>query len=168
MKTKEMKKHVKAKFADDKQARKARKKALSGMKADQRKEAKKNDKASAKQQKKALKQDIKAMSKEDKRIAKKEDKFYKKLKKRPRRRIIWAIIVLLIVWLLVSFGSVIGDFAGLFGGITLESESDEAKAALANGEQVAELISDEGIVLLKNEDNLLPLVDGKVNVFGYN
>ncbi|HWQ98103.1 MAG TPA: hypothetical protein VN538_08455, partial [Clostridia bacterium] len=32
---------------------------------------------------------------------------------------------------------------------------------------IAEEIANEGIVLLKNADGLLPLSDGKVNVFGY-
>ena len=45
-------------------------------------------------------------------------------------------------------------------------QTEEAKAAREAGEKFATEISDEGIILLKNENDLLPLVNKKVNIFG--
>ena len=45
-------------------------------------------------------------------------------------------------------------------------QTEEAKAAREAGEKFATDISDEGIVLLKNENDLLPLTNKKVNIFG--
>lgn len=46
-------------------------------------------------------------------------------------------------------------------------DSDEAEAATADAMAVSEEVENEGIVLLKNEENALPLTSNKVNVFGY-
>ncbi len=42
-----------------------------------------------------------------------------------------------------------------------------AKDALLAGEKIADQIADEGMILLKNEEELLPLQNNKVNVFGF-
>lgn len=50
----------------------------------------------------------------------------------------------------------------------IDITTPEAKDARAKSIQVSELITDEGIVLLQNKDNMLPMTDNKkVNVFGW-
>ena len=72
--------------------------------------------------------------------------------KNPFRR---TISVILAVILIFSSGTVV------FAASDLISEETAAKSV-----EIAEKIESEGIVLLKNEDNILPLETGKVNVFG--
>ncbi|MEG2054395.1 MAG: glycoside hydrolase family 3 C-terminal domain-containing protein, partial [Oscillospiraceae bacterium] len=49
--------------------------------------------------------------------------------------------------------------------ISLDSETPQGQAARNAAAVVAREVSDEGIVLLKNQDNSLPLKNSKVNVF---
>ncbi|MBR4857727.1 MAG: glycoside hydrolase family 3 C-terminal domain-containing protein [Clostridia bacterium] len=72
--------------------------------------------------------------------------------KNPFRR---TISVILAVIMIFSSGTVV------FAASDLISEETSAKSV-----EIAEKIESEGIVLLKNEDNILPLETGKVNVFG--
>ena len=46
-------------------------------------------------------------------------------------------------------------------------DSEEAVAARESGKALAELVAAEGAVLMKNENNVLPLKNKKVNVFGF-
>ena len=54
-------------------------------------------------------------------------------------------------------------------GIKFEREAQNKKEATANGDKVTERICEEGMILLKNENNALPLKkNAKVSVFGKN
>ncbi len=50
---------------------------------------------------------------------------------------------------------------------TLDLDDPDVQSARQKSTETAKEITDEGIVLLKNEGNALPLTAGKVNVFGY-
>ena len=167
-KSSDWKKQVKKEFLADKEQRKARREELANLPADQRRAEQRSDREQRKQAKKDRKLVIKAMPKEERKAAKKQDKYYRKLETRPRRYIVNGILIALLVYAVFAIAPYKGDIDELMGGINLTTDTAEAKAALAHGEEVAEMISDEGIVLLKNEGDLLPLQDLKLNVFGFN
>lgn len=92
-------------------------------------------------------------------------KAYKKRAHRARRIVAWVIVVCL----LAGAGYAVAPFVQNVGavlGLKYTTDTPEAKAALAAGPAVAAQISDEGIVLLKNVNNALPLTNTRVNVFG--
>ena len=64
-------------------------------------------------------------------------------------------LVSLILAVFIVFSSFVSGFAALI------SEETTAKSV-----EIAERIENEGVVLLKNEDEVLPLKSKKVNVFG--
>lgn len=79
---------------------------------------------------------------------------------------------------LLVIGLIVGDFVcakySSFITKTLcnsntDFSSDEAQLALSSSDEAVQKISEEGIVLLKNKDNALPLKDNekKINLFGY-
>lgn len=82
-------------------------------------------------------------------------KYFKRLARRKRVLITWAVIIGLIVLL---FGSWIY-------GVTRPLTSEQT-AAREHAREVAKEVMDEGIVLLRNENNVLPLSEKKVSVFG--
>lgn len=149
------KKELKQKAKDDFNAKKE---LLSELSKSQKKELLREEKAERKEA-------IGTLSKEEKKAAKRYDKYYKKLKNRPRTRVIWGVLLLLAVYLIVQFGPYVGDIRALLS-IEIPSDTKEAEAAREYGESVAEKISDEGLVLLENDENLLPLKEKKINVFG--
>ena len=66
-------------------------------------------------------------------------------------------------------GSFLAPLVHNLGDILSQTYTDhtpEAQEARAAGEAFSTDISDEGIVLLKNENDLLPLENPRVNVFG--
>ncbi|MDR1184872.1 MAG: glycoside hydrolase family 3 C-terminal domain-containing protein [Coriobacteriales bacterium] len=154
---------------DDKLKRKERKEEISALPADQQQPEKQKDKDARKESKANRKAQIRAMGKPEKKAAKKHDKVYRKVKARPRRAVVWGLVLCLVVFALATVAPMVKDISGLFA-LTLDSDSPVAPAALENAKAVARDISDEGIVLLKNEGGALPLVsDGgtpKINVFG--
>ena len=164
---KELKEQVKEEFLADKAKRKVRQQELTVLPTEQQKAAQKTDKEQRKLAKQERKLAIKAMSKEERKAAKKHDKFYRKLETSPRRYTVNAILIALLVFGIFSAAPFVGDISDLMGGINLTTDTPEAQAARAHGEEIAEMISDEGIVLLKNEDGVLPLQDPKLNVFGF-
>ena len=163
---KQLKTEVKEQFIKDKAGKKARRVELSKMDADKKRLEKKEDR----QEKKALKKDrklfVKTLSGTDKKEAKNYDKLYKKLRKRPRKYAMLGVFLLAVVFVGIKVSPIIADVSELMS-LELISDTPEAKAALEYGQTVAEEISDEGIVLLKNDDSLLPLMNKQVNVFGY-
>jgi beta-glucosidase len=161
------KKQINEEFRANQDKRKARRQELSQMPAEQRKAEERADRESAKAAKKARKLAIKAMPKDEQKLAKRHDKYYRSLETRPVRYTVWAIVLLLVAFAVFSIAPYKGDIDELMGGINLTTDTPAAKAALAHGEEVAEMISDEGIVLLKNDGDLLPLQNPKINVFGF-
>ena len=57
-------------------------------------------------------------------------------------------------------------FSLMFGNVAFATSGDIDPAIIAETKEVAVQIESEGIVLLKNEDNFLPLENKKVNIFG--
>lgn len=163
---KELKAKVKGEFADYKAKRAETKMRIQQLDQSEQAAARKKIKADAKEAKQLRKAALKAMPKAERKQEKRHDKYFKKLKTRPRRYTIWAVVLLLFVYVGVTYGPVLGDISDLMK-LKLTTETQAAIDARAHGESVAELISDEGLVLLKNENESLPLKDKKVNVFGF-
>jgi len=163
---KELRKNVTAEVRAERARRKAKRKEIRALPRGERAAAAKAEKAARKAARLERKSAIRAMAKEEKRAAKKHDRLMKRIWKRPRRIVIWAIVLCLLAFGIFSASPYIGDFASLYS-MKIDSNTPEGDAARANGAKVAEEISDEGIVLLKNADGLLPLSGEKLNVFGY-
>lgn len=80
-----------------------------------------------------------------------------------------ALISIAVLLVVVLLGMTVYPIALKVGTIMSQKYTDQTEEAIAAreaGEAFATQISDEGIVLLKNEDDLLPLVNKKVNIFG--
>ncbi|MFV0556376.1 MAG: glycoside hydrolase family 3 C-terminal domain-containing protein [Lactovum sp.] len=165
---KELKQTVLQQFKEDKLAKKARKKEISLMSAEDKKVAIEEDKQLRKEKKKERKAYLKTLNKEEKKVEKKKNKIYKKLKSRPRRWTIWGILIALILFIVVKFGPLVTDMAVTLSSkhITVKVGTKKAKEAIKEADKISQEIADEGMVLLKNEDKSLPLADKKVNVFG--
>lgn len=161
------KKKVKEEFRADQDKRKARRDELAKLPADQRRAAERSDREQKRQAKKERALAIKSMPKAEKKSAKRHDTYYRKLETRPVRYTINALLIALLMYGVFAAAPYKGDFDELMGGVNLTTDTTEAQVARAHGEEVAEMISDEGIVLLKNEGGLLPLQNPKLNVFGF-
>ena len=82
------------------------------------------------------------------------------------KKIIVLVVVLVIVALIGNAAYPIVHNLSVIMSQQYTDQTEEAQAAREAGEKFATDISDEGIVLLKNENDLLPLVNKKVNIFG--
>ena len=82
------------------------------------------------------------------------------------KKIVVLVVVLLIVALIGNAAYPIIHNLSVIMSQEYTDQTEEAKAAREAGEKFATEISDEGIILLKNENDLLPLVNKKVNIFG--
>ncbi|SDW08932.1 beta-glucosidase [Marinococcus luteus] len=118
---------------------------------EEKKNLRKEDKTKLKQ----WKQDIKnTEDKKEKKAKKKGYKKYKKIRRRP-----YILMSLLLVILLIG-----GTFLNWYLSATAPLTDEQAGAA-EESREVAEQMMEESIVMLKNDD-ILPLEDKKVNVFG--
>lgn len=162
------KQEIVQKVKEDKLKLRERKKEIAALPETERKAAIQHDKVLHKEQKQQTKLKMKALSRNDRRAMKKEAKAYRKIKNRPRRFAGWSIVAAVVILLFAQFGPTVSNIIDMLTGkhITAVTDSPEAIAAREHGEQIAEEIANEGIVLLKNEDDHLPLQDKKVNVFG--
>ena len=169
---KEIKRAAVQAVKEDKAARKARKEQIAALPADQQKAAKAADKAANKQAKaeakKAQKEARKSMTRKERRRDKRDARITKKVRNRPRRAVGWGIFgvfVLIIAIVAAPFVADIGDLLGRH----VDTNTPEGEAARAHSTEVAAEIADEGLVLLKNEDDLMPLEgDNKnINVFSF-
>lgn len=163
---KELRKTVTAEVKAERARRKAKRTEIRALPRGEQSAARKAEKAARKAAKLERKHAIQAMPKQEKRTAKKHDKLTKRIWNRPRRIVIWAVVLCLLAFGIFSAAPYIGDFTSLYS-MKIDSNTPAGDAARANGAKVAEEIADEGIVLLKNTDDLLPLTGGKLNVFGY-
>ncbi len=162
---KEIKQKAKQLFLDDKAKLKARKLELEKMSDEEKAKAKNVDKEQKAQAKKARKAEIAKLEGDAKKQAKKQDKYYKKYKRRPVKYSIWGVIILLLVLLFIKIAPTLSDISELLT-LDIDTSTPEGVEARENGEKLAREITDEGVVLLKNEDELLPLQEKKLNVFG--
>ncbi len=166
----EIKKDALARVAAEKDAARARKAELKAMAPEERRAAKAADRTAARAAKKQAKADRKAarssMTRAERREAKRRERVYRKVKHRPRRLIGWSVVVVVVALVVVLAAPVVSDIRRLLS-IDIDTTTAEGVAAREYGTQLAEEISDEGIVLLKNDDGVLPLSDRTVNVFSF-
>lgn len=118
----------------------------------QRRELRKKDKQAIK----AWKARIKAVDdKHERRAQKKGYRTFTRLQRRPRVIITWVILILIPVILFAWWYSV-----------ATRPLTSEQQAARNVSLSVARQVAEEGVVLLKNEDDVLPLTDAKLSIFG--
>ncbi|WP_456271154.1 glycoside hydrolase family 3 N-terminal domain-containing protein [Bacillus sp. AK031] len=167
-KRKAKKQEIIQRVKEDKAMRKERKKEIADLPKEERKTAIASDKKLRKEQKNNRKEELKSLSRKERKVEKKDAKMYKKIKNRPRRFTGWAVFAVLILSIGGTVGPTITSVVENMSGkhITIDTTSAEADRAREAADIVSEKISDEGLVLLKNENNSLPLADKKVNVFG--
>ena len=94
----------------------------------------------------------------------------KKKMSKKKFRIVWSSILSFLIIIIVAANVALAQFSDVISAYfsTIDLESAEAVKARENSEIVVEQIADEGIVLLQNNENALPLSEGeKVNVFGW-
>jgi len=135
-----------------------RKKSVKG---DERKTVAKEQKQKIKDWKSGLK----ALDKKERKLQKKAHKAYKKRMRLPGTVAVWVVVLLIIGMIGNSLSPIVTNMSHIMGQ-KFTDQTPEAQAARAAGEAFSTDISDEGIVLLKNEDDLLPLNNKKVNIFG--
>lgn len=87
-----------------------------------------------------------------------QKKGYKLFKKLLRRKFVLATWIIIVAVIAILFGS-------WYYGAT-RPLTDEQKTAREHSQLVARDVMDEGIVLVRNENNVLPLQSKKVSVFG--
>lgn len=171
MNRKQIKQDAKEKYRADKEAKKIRKSELKEMEKADAKKAKAEDKQAAKAAKQSRKSEIKEMEKADKKEAKYFEKKYKRERTKVRRYTKWGILAVIVVAIYATVAPIVGPILseiGEIGDYDFTTDTPEAEAARVNAKDVAQQITDEGLVLLENEDNVLPLKDEKkLNVFGF-
>lgn len=128
-------------------------------------EARKAVVSEQKQKIKDWKASLSGLEKQEKKAQKKAFKAYKKRMKRTGTIVAW-VAVLCVLALIVNAASPLIHNIGTILSLTYTDQTPEAQQARAAGEAFATDISDEGIILLKNENDLLPLANKKVNIFG--
>lgn len=154
---------------DYKRIGKAEAVAYIGRKRAARGEERKQVKAEQKQKIKTWKLTLKQQDKKQRRLQKKAYKAYKKRMARPRTIAAWVAVALVLALIWSAIGGFVTPIVHNLGTIMSQKFTDqtpEAQAARAAGEAFSTDISDEGIVLLKNENDLLPLSNRRVNIFG--
>lgn len=165
---KNWKNQIKQEVKKDKQDKKAKMKEINNLPKEIRKVKKTELRKQRKQDKKQMKADLKELDRKERKRKKKHNKMYKKIKNRPRRYGIWGGILLLILIPFINYFPYISNAFVVLSGrdVTAVTDSPEGIAAREQGEELSKEISDEGIVLIRNEEDHLPLEDKKVNVFG--
>lgn len=118
------------------------------------------------QAKKARAEARKTATRAERRSAKRRERVYRKVKNRPRRLIGWTALGLVVVLICVAVAPTVGDVRRLLS-IDIDTSTEAGTEARAYGVALAEEISDEGIVLLENEDDVLPLTSDTLNVFSF-
>ncbi|MDL4841971.1 glycoside hydrolase family 3 N-terminal domain-containing protein [Aquibacillus rhizosphaerae] len=167
-KRKYKKQEILQRVREDKAKRKERKQEIAALPETDRKAEIESDKLLRKDQKKQRKEELKSLSRKERKVAKKEAKMYKKLRNRPRRFTGWAVFATLLLIIGITVGPTVTSILANVTGkhITIDTTSEEADEAREAADVVSEEIANEGLVLLKNENNSLPLADNKTNVFG--
>ncbi len=166
----EIKRDAVARAQELRAARRARRAELKAMAPQDRKEARAADKVAAREAKKSAKAERAAaragMTRAERREDKRRARINRKVEHRPRRAVGWGVTAVAVI----AIGGLVAPFASAFGrlmSIEYDSSSPAGVAARENAAQVSEDISDEGIVLLKNEDDVLPLAEKSLNVFSF-
>ena len=127
------------------------------------KEEKKEFKAKWKERKAQWKSGLSALDKKEKKAQKKGFKAFERRKNRVRRVLIWALVLALVVSLAYPMLSMT---FGVLGSQKYTDTGAAAEAVKAAGTALSTEICQEGFVLMKNDDGLLPLDGVKLNIFG--
>ena len=167
---KEIKQAAVAAAKDQKAARKAALAEIAALPKDKQKAAKAQYRAEQKRTKAQAKAELRAarkeMSRKERRASKREARIFRKVKNRPRRAIGWGIFAVVVVLIAFAAAPFVRDISDLLGR-EINTATPEGEQARAYGAEVATQISDEGLVLLKNEDAVLPLEGKTLNVFSF-
>jgi len=155
---------VGAEVLADRAANRDRKVELAAMSSEERRQTRNEDKEEKVSRKKARIAAIRKMPPADKKAAKRHDRLYRRIKRRPSRLVICIAVLCLLLFGVYQITPIVGGLMEMMSLQTTDSPAGER--ARANALMVAEAISDEGIVLLKNEGGTLPLQDMRINVFG--
>lgn len=152
----------------DKVERQQRRLAIKQLPIEQQKEVLAADKRAHKMEQLNERREIKALPKKERNERKKEAKVYRKIKNRPRRLIIWSAVALAVVGVTIKVGPTAAHMYTIMSGknIVINTETVAGEQARAVGKKISREIAAEGITLLKNESDNLPLKDARVNVFG--
>lgn len=138
----------------------AKKRSLKG-------EEKKALKAERKQKVKEWKQSLKNMPKAERKDQKKAFKAYNKRLSRTCRQISWGVVLAILLVIVISVAPIANMFITMFASQQYTTEGPAVDAARAAGYALSAEICDEGFILLKNDDSMLPLEKGaKISVFG--
>ena len=160
------KKEARARAKQDRAALKQRRNERRVLPKEERAKLNKQDAAEMKAATAKRKTEIKAMSKADARVAKNYDRAYWKRYNRTRRAIIsWSVILAVIL----AIGIPVGNLIQKYNILAAQGSGYDQNAFNAEMVKAGDLglqIEAEGLVLLKNEGNVLPLTTRKVNVFG--
>lgn len=144
---------------------KLRREEIASLPKEEKKAAKLAYQKEKKASKAARKAEIKEMSKADKKVAKKHDKIFKKIERRPIRAVKWSLVAVFTAFIFHQATPLVGGFLYV-ADLPLDAYTPEGYAAREHAREVAQQIADEGIVLMKNDNNSLPLADQNINVFG--
>ena len=160
------KKEARAQAKQDRAALKQRRKERSLLPKEERAKLNKQDAAEMKAASAKRKAEIKAMPKADARVAKNYDRSYWKRYYRTRRALIsWSVVLAVIL----AIGIPVGILVNEFNAVAAKGSNYDQKAydaAMVQASEAGLQIEAEGLVLLKNENNVLPLATRKVNIFG--
>lgn len=94
----------------------------------------------------------------------------KKKMSRKKFRIVWSSVLSVVLVLALGVNVALGYYSDVITAYfnEIDMTSDEAVEAQEQSTAVVQKITDEGVILLQNEENALPLAaDTKVNVFGW-
>lgn len=116
--------------------------------------------------KKAFKAALEKMDKQEKKAQKKGYKYFKKRKNRTARLTAWGAVVCVIALGVNSVAPILSMTMRTISSQQYTSEGEAADLAREAGYELSVAINEEGYVLLKNDDNVLPLANTKVNIFG--
>lgn len=130
-------------------------------------EEKKALKAEQKQKVKDWKKSLKELPKPERKDQKKAFKAYKKRLSRTRRQITWTGVLAILLVVAISVAPIAKMFVTMYASQKYTTTGPAAEAAREAGYALSAEICDEGFILMKNDDSLLPLEKGaKINVFG--
>jgi beta-glucosidase len=160
------KKEARAQAKQDRAAFKQRRKERSLLPKEERAKLNKQDAAEMKAASAKRKAEIKAMPKADAKVAKNYDRAYWRRYNQSRRAtIVWSVILIVVLVIGTPIGYILTKFSHLAAqGSGYDQNAFGAEMVKAG--DLALQIEGEGLVLLKNEGNILPLTTTKVNVFG--
>lgn len=137
----------------------AKRKRTSGEEKKALKEAEKNEV-------KKWKRSLSSVDKAERKAQKKGYKAYKRRKNRVRRGIAWALVACILVTVVGSAWPTISMLTKVMSTQKYTSEGPEAEKVREAGYKLSTEICEDGFVLLKNDDNVLPLKGKKLNIFG--